>query len=162
MSKQKYNIRCDVCGRFISIADLEKGFATRQLITPDSYFSREEYETLCISHSINKTLQKLEHDDGLEIFESLVRSSLHTPSNKPSNEDLLDYLVVDEETDSVEKRVRINALVDFISHIEEANQSAYEYMEGADYEDFIYFEEAFILTGNLLEQLRKQLEQKQN
>ena len=42
--------KCDVCGRFISYADIESGKAVRQLVTPDSDFSVEEYETLCDKH----------------------------------------------------------------------------------------------------------------
>lgn len=42
--------RCDVCGRFISYADIAYGKAIRRLVTPDSYFSVEEYETLCEKH----------------------------------------------------------------------------------------------------------------
>ena len=38
--------RCDVCGQFIALADFERG-AIRKLLTPDSHFSRETYETLC-------------------------------------------------------------------------------------------------------------------
>lgn len=39
--------RCDSCGRFIALSDLEDKRATRKLITPDSHYSKEEYETLC-------------------------------------------------------------------------------------------------------------------
>ena len=42
--------RCDACGRFISMKDLEDGFAVRRLMYPDSDVSREEYETLCERH----------------------------------------------------------------------------------------------------------------
>lgn len=42
--------RCDVCGRFIAMRDFEAGSASRELITPDSHVSREEYETLCSKH----------------------------------------------------------------------------------------------------------------
>lgn len=38
-------IRCDICGRFVSSKDLEAGVAVRQLLTPDSDYSTEEYET---------------------------------------------------------------------------------------------------------------------
>lgn len=43
-------MRCDVCGRFISYSDLYTGKATRYLVTPDSEYSKEEYETLCPKH----------------------------------------------------------------------------------------------------------------
>jgi hypothetical protein len=42
--------RCDVCGRFIPLDDFPDR-AVRALITPDSEFSREEWETLCKEHS---------------------------------------------------------------------------------------------------------------
>lgn len=42
--------RCDVCGRFIAFDDFDHG-AIRELITPDSHFTHEEYETLCIGHA---------------------------------------------------------------------------------------------------------------
>ena len=42
--------RCDVCGRFIALADFEAG-ATRHQLTPDSHFTRETYETLCKKHA---------------------------------------------------------------------------------------------------------------
>jgi hypothetical protein len=37
--------KCDVCGRFTSYDNLY-----RRLITPDSDYSREEWETLCRQH----------------------------------------------------------------------------------------------------------------
>ena len=45
------NLKCDECGKFISFDDLESGMATRKLITPDSNYSNEEYETLCKNHA---------------------------------------------------------------------------------------------------------------
>lgn len=42
--------RCDVCGRFIAMKDFDKG-ARRNLLTPSSEFTREEFETLCIEHA---------------------------------------------------------------------------------------------------------------
>lgn len=45
--------RCDVCGRFIALCDFDHG-AVRTLVTPDSHFTREEYETLCIQHTKQK------------------------------------------------------------------------------------------------------------
>ena len=42
----KYWNKCDECGKFIAIDDfLSK--ASRKLLTPDSFFSKETYETLC-------------------------------------------------------------------------------------------------------------------
>lgn len=44
--------RCDVCGKFISIHYFSTGVARRELVTPDSAFSIEEYETLCETHNV--------------------------------------------------------------------------------------------------------------
>lgn len=38
-------IKCDICGRFVSLADLISGKAERYLLTPDSDYSAEDYET---------------------------------------------------------------------------------------------------------------------
>jgi len=43
--------RCDVCGRFISLYDIEVGEAKRELVTPDSDRSSETYRTLCKEHA---------------------------------------------------------------------------------------------------------------
>ncbi len=40
-------LRCDICGQFISNADIKQGRALRQMVTPDSQFTHEDYETLC-------------------------------------------------------------------------------------------------------------------
>ena len=48
MSEDKWN-KCDVCGRFIAIDDFGRG-AVRLLVTPDSEFTKETYETLCRLH----------------------------------------------------------------------------------------------------------------
>ena len=45
-----YPLRCDACGRFIPWQDLDDGTASRTLITPDSDYSKETYETLCRVH----------------------------------------------------------------------------------------------------------------
>jgi hypothetical protein len=54
MKKERF--RCDICGVFISVADLSEGYATRRLIMPDSYLTSEEYETTCklCSHGFEK------------------------------------------------------------------------------------------------------------
>jgi hypothetical protein len=39
--------RCDDCGRFIPYRDLEDGTAIHRLVTPDSFCTRETYETVC-------------------------------------------------------------------------------------------------------------------
>ena len=46
--------KCDVCGRFISYADLDNGLAIHQMILPDSDFSVETWETLCKKHTIGE------------------------------------------------------------------------------------------------------------
>jgi hypothetical protein len=43
--------RCDVCGRFIALSDFCNGLATRKLVSPDSEYSGEEWETLCEEHA---------------------------------------------------------------------------------------------------------------
>lgn len=47
--------KCDACGKFIKLYDFGHG-AARRLVTPDSHYSREEYETLCISHALSERL----------------------------------------------------------------------------------------------------------
>lgn len=47
--------RCDVCGRFIPMQDFVDKVATRWLVTPDSLYSSEEYETLCRDHREGQT-----------------------------------------------------------------------------------------------------------
>ena len=44
--KDKWNI-CDNCGVEISIDEFNNGSASRRMITPDSDYSFEDYETLC-------------------------------------------------------------------------------------------------------------------
>ena len=46
MSELK-NIKCDICGKFISYKDIENEKAVNRLDTPDSYFSFEKYESKC-------------------------------------------------------------------------------------------------------------------
>lgn len=38
--------RCDECGRFIAFKDFDDG-AIRQMVTPDSDYSAETWETIC-------------------------------------------------------------------------------------------------------------------
>lgn len=42
---------CDVCGRYISMADVLEGNAVHRMVTPDSDISMEEWETLCRHHT---------------------------------------------------------------------------------------------------------------
>jgi hypothetical protein len=46
MKHEQWN-RCDACGKFIALDDFDKG-AVRKLVTPDSFETAEEWETLCI------------------------------------------------------------------------------------------------------------------
>ena len=39
--------KCDICGRFIPVKDFDDNNACRKLVTPDSHFTTEEWETLC-------------------------------------------------------------------------------------------------------------------
>lgn len=51
-------ISCDICGRYISYNELESGKAQRNLITPDSDYSTEDYETYhveCNKQNVKKT-----------------------------------------------------------------------------------------------------------
>jgi hypothetical protein len=50
MDDDRHWNRCDVCGKFIAFDDFDHG-AIRCMITPDSHFTHEEYETLCIQHA---------------------------------------------------------------------------------------------------------------
>ena len=49
MMKDTWN-RCDICGRFIALADFDRG-ARRHMLTPDAFGSSETWETLCIKHA---------------------------------------------------------------------------------------------------------------
>lgn len=42
--KKPWN-KCDFCGKFISYDEFRNESAIRQMITPDSDYSEEEYET---------------------------------------------------------------------------------------------------------------------
>ncbi len=39
--------RCDSCGRFVAFRDFDLGGAIRRMVTPDSEFSKETWETIC-------------------------------------------------------------------------------------------------------------------
>ncbi len=45
MTITKTGITCDYCGRFISYTDQDAGRAIHRLLTPDTPFSREEFES---------------------------------------------------------------------------------------------------------------------
>lgn len=44
------NLKCEVCGRFVSYKDILEGKADHKMITPDSVWTTETYETLCRDH----------------------------------------------------------------------------------------------------------------
>lgn len=46
--------RCDECGKLIAYKEFRLGKATRTLVTPDSEFTQEEWETLCRLHTGKK------------------------------------------------------------------------------------------------------------
>lgn len=43
--------QCDECGRLIGYDDFLNEVATNRLVTPDSEFTHEEWETLCKWHA---------------------------------------------------------------------------------------------------------------
>jgi methionyl-tRNA synthetase len=47
-------MKCDVCGRFVSLDDLASERAIRRLVTPDSHFTAEEYVTFCRDHTASE------------------------------------------------------------------------------------------------------------
>lgn len=53
----KLKIRCDVCGQFISLKDLDSGKAIHQMITPDSEFTCEDYESFCKNCRIHTSIK---------------------------------------------------------------------------------------------------------
>ena len=51
MKDKKLWNKCDICGKLISFSDFQEKKASRMLTTPDSHYSLEEYETLCVKHN---------------------------------------------------------------------------------------------------------------
>ena len=49
--------KCDICGKFISFKDFQQNMAIRNLKTPDSDWSFEEYATRCKDHYCDEDLQ---------------------------------------------------------------------------------------------------------
>jgi hypothetical protein len=47
MKTKSNRIACDVCRKFISLKSLEAGRATHVLLTPDSEFTKETFESIC-------------------------------------------------------------------------------------------------------------------
>lgn len=50
-NKKEIPLKCSVCGRFVSYADLASGKASNSMVTPDSDLSFETWETLCPKHN---------------------------------------------------------------------------------------------------------------
>lgn len=44
-------LRCDECGQFVGYKNIENGTAIRRIVTPDSAYTPEIYETLCPYHA---------------------------------------------------------------------------------------------------------------
>lgn len=40
-------LKCDDCGKFVAYADLDSGKARHTLVTPDSDYSAETFDTTC-------------------------------------------------------------------------------------------------------------------
>ncbi len=54
--------RCDVCGKFIPLADFPPdGPAVRELLTPDAEGFRETWQTLCRIHATDDLARILEN-----------------------------------------------------------------------------------------------------
>ena len=70
-------LRCDVCGQFIADYEFTTGMASRRLVTPDSDYSSEEFETLCHVHNPN-------HRSALAVQSAAARpQTLSTRSSQP-------------------------------------------------------------------------------
>lgn len=56
--------RCDVCGQFIALHWFDCGEATRDLVTPDSDYSKETWETLCPTHNERQVIDSGKEEKG--------------------------------------------------------------------------------------------------
>ena len=78
-------IKCDFCGRFISIKDLDEGKAYIKMVTPDSHFTKEEYEICCknckVSMGRNNVCRKCDH----KLRRADIFDFLETVKNEYSN-----------------------------------------------------------------------------
>lgn len=63
MALTKNGVSCDYCGLFISYADYEAGRAVHHLVTPDSHFSEEAFESY---HIECKLAEQRREDDAAE------------------------------------------------------------------------------------------------
>lgn len=48
----KNPIKCDICGKFISYSELQKGGGASSCFIPDTEFTKEEHIFRCKSHTI--------------------------------------------------------------------------------------------------------------
>lgn len=65
---RKHWNRCDACGKFIAFDDFDNG-AVRYMVTPDTGFTSEEFETLCIEHAnIPKTIVVNKYKEPYDIY----------------------------------------------------------------------------------------------
>jgi len=49
MKRDRFNFRCDICGRFIAFADILDKKAVHQMTMPDCHFGPETWETYHVS-----------------------------------------------------------------------------------------------------------------
>ncbi len=71
-------LRCDLCGLFVSLADLDSGEATHRFVVPDSEYTFEEFETTC------KNCTKRRNDGKLNYTRILHYSGTRTSTNEPN------------------------------------------------------------------------------
>lgn len=62
MTKKNDPLKCSFCGRFVSYKDLEEEIALHYLLTPDSLFTQEEFETMCEKCVAKKLAKEVERE----------------------------------------------------------------------------------------------------
>lgn len=70
--------RCTICGKFIGFAEYDEG-ATHKLITPDSEFTCEEWETICVNCNAALKQGEATHERQL----NTLQQSTHRPTKSP-------------------------------------------------------------------------------
>lgn len=68
--------RCDDCGKYIGFAELESGEARIRMVTPDSEYTRETWETLC-SRCLARPNKSFQNDAGAKRWKN--RTALNQP-----------------------------------------------------------------------------------
>lgn len=58
MKATQDQIKCNFCGRFVALKDLEDGSARVIFISDDTEFTAEEYETKCKRCNADKSVMK--------------------------------------------------------------------------------------------------------